>query len=38
VEAVTEWARHGPAAAEVEKVEIAAGWGDYTAFERRETA
>lgn len=38
VEAITEWARHGPDAAEVENVEIAEGWGDYAAFERRETA
>ena len=38
VEAITQWARHGPEQARVERVESAPGEGDYSAFEKRPTA
>ena len=38
VEAVTEWARHGPPGATVTDVQIAEGFGEYVTFETRPTA
>lgn len=37
VAAMTEWARVGPERAQVERVDIGAGRGDYASFERLET-
>ena len=37
VEALIEWARHGPPSARVTDVEATAGEGAYTAFEQRRT-
>ena len=34
---IIEWARTGPELARVEQVEVNAGSGDYTEFERRDT-
>jgi len=38
VSAMIEWARTGPEQAQVERVEISAGSGEYTDFERLDTA
>jgi acylphosphatase len=38
VDAVTEWARHGPPGATVTDIEIADGTGEYSTFETRPTA
>ncbi|MBU1692176.1 MAG: acylphosphatase [Gammaproteobacteria bacterium] len=38
VSAMIEWARRGPDMAQVEGVEISAGSGEYTDFERLNTA
>jgi acylphosphatase len=37
VEAVTQWARHGPPSARVTGVEVVPGEGEYSAFELRRT-
>jgi acylphosphatase len=37
VEALLDWARCGPAAARVDKTEIAEGWGEYASFTRLPT-
>jgi acylphosphatase len=37
VEALLGWARMGPAAARVDKAEIAEGWGEYASFTRLPT-
>jgi len=37
VAAAIEWARHGPAFAHVDKLEIADGWGEYSDFQRQPT-
>lgn len=38
VAAMIEWAKGGPEMARVERVEISAASGEYTDFERRDTA
>jgi acylphosphatase len=38
VEALIAWSRRGPDAAQVDQVEVTEGSGEFTAFERRETA
>lgn len=38
ISAMVEWARAGPEPARVERVEISAGSGEYTDFERLDTA
>lgn len=38
ISAMIEWARTGPEPARVERVEISAGSGEYTDFERLDTA
>ncbi len=38
VQAMIAWARRGPDGARVEGVDVAEGWGEYAAFERRESA
>jgi len=38
VAALVAWARHGPPAAKVSTIEITAGSGSYSAFERLPTA
>lgn len=37
VQAIIAWAHRGPDAARVDKVEIGEGWGEFAAFERRES-
>ena len=37
VEALLAWARRGPAAAQVERVEISEAWGTFAGFELRPT-
>lgn len=37
VERMLEWARHGPAAARVEQMEVSEGTGNYTDFQRLAT-
>jgi acylphosphatase len=37
VDALVEWARHGPPGASVSDVQVSAGSGIYTAFEARQT-
>lgn len=37
VEQMLEWARHGPAAARVDKIEVSEGAGNYSDFQRLET-
>jgi acylphosphatase len=37
VEAIVAWARRGPPAAEVTRVDVAPGSGEFTAFEQRPT-
>lgn len=38
ISAMIEWARTGPEQASVKRVEIGAGSGEYTDFEKRDTA
>ena len=38
VEAMTAWARHGPASAVVTDLQVADGAGNYATFETRQTA
>lgn len=38
ISAMIEWARTGPEQAMVKRVEIGAGSGEYTVFEKRDTA
>ncbi len=38
VQAIIAWAHRGPDAAQVEAVELGDGFGEYAAFERRESA
>lgn len=37
VQAIIVWAHRGPDAARVEEVAVAEGWGEYAAFERKES-
>ena len=38
VAAIIAWARHGPPAARVDRLEVELGSGDFTGFEQRPTA
>ncbi len=38
VKAMIAWTRRGPDGARVESVDVAEGWGEHAAFERRESA
>lgn len=38
VQRVLEWARHGPPAAVVERIEVQPAAGEYTGFEQRPTS